>query len=67
MRYTQAEKYEIIRAVEESDLSAKRTLAELGVPTSTFYDWYRRFLQDGYDGLKDRSKGPQRFWNKIPD
>ena len=67
MRYTQAEKYEIIRAVEESDLPAKRTLAELGVPTSTFYDWYRRYLDDGYDGLKDRSKGPQRFWNKIPD
>jgi len=67
MRYTQAEKYEIIRAVEESDLPAKRTLVELDVPKSTFYDWYRRYLNDGYDGLKDRSKGPKRFWNKIPD
>lgn len=67
MRYTQAEKYEIIRAVEESDLPAKRTLAELDVPKSTFYDWYRRYLNDGYEGLKDRSKGPKRFWNKIPD
>jgi len=67
MRYTQAEKYEIIRTVEESDLSVKRTLNELGVPKSTFYDWYRRFVDDGYDGLKDRSKGPKRFWNKIPD
>ena len=44
MRYTQAEKYEIIRTVEESDLPAKRTLAELGVPRSTFYDWYCRYL-----------------------
>ncbi len=67
MRYTQAEKYEIIRTVEESDLPAKRTLAELDVPKSTFYDWYRRYLNDGYEGLKDRSKGPKRFWNKIPD
>lgn len=67
MRYTQAEKYEIIRTVEESDLPVKRTLNELGVPKSTFYDWYRRFVDDGYDGLKDRSKGPKRFWNKIPD
>jgi len=67
MRYTQAEKYEIIRAVEESDLPAKRTLVELDVPKSTFYDWYHRYLNDGYDGLKDRSKGPKRFWNKIPD
>lgn len=67
MRYTQAEKYEIIRTVEESDLPVKRTLNELGVPKSTFYDWYRRFVDDGYDGLKNRSKGPKRFWNKIPD
>lgn len=67
MRYTQAEKYEIIRSVEESDLPAKRTLMELDVPKSTFYDWYRRYLNDGYDGLKDRSIGPKRFWNKIPD
>ena len=67
MRYTQAEKYEIIRTVEESDLSAKRTLAELGVPRSTFYDWYCRYLNDGYEGLKDRSRGPKRFWNRIPD
>ena len=67
MRYTQAEKYEIIRTVEESDLSVKRTLDELCVPKSTFYDWYQRFVDDGYDGLKDRSKGPKRFWNKIPD
>ena len=31
VRYTQAEKLEIIRAVEESDLPAKRTLAQLQV------------------------------------
>lgn len=28
--------------VEESDLPVSRTLAELGVPQSTFYRWYRR-------------------------
>ncbi len=67
MRYTQAEKYEIIRTVEESDLPAIRTLKELDVPKSTFYDWYRRYSDNGYDGLKDQTKGPRRFWNKIPD
>ena len=67
MRYTQAEKYEIIRSVEESDLPAKRTLKELDVPKSTFYEWYRKYLNDGYEGLKDRTKGPKRFWNKIPE
>jgi putative transposase len=67
MRYSQSEKMEIIRMVEEADLSAKRTLEELDIPRSTFYGWYNRYLNDGYDGLLDRSSGPARFWNKIPD
>ena len=38
MRYTQAEKMEIIRLVETSEQPVKRTLAELGIARSTFYD-----------------------------
>ena len=53
--------------VEGSDLSAKRTLDELDVPRSTFYGWYRRYESEGFDGLADRSGGPNRFWNRIPD
>lgn len=67
MRYTQAEKYEIIRTVEESELSIKRTLKELDVPCSTFYNWYRRYVGHGYDGLADKKPSPRQFWNKIPD
>jgi putative transposase len=67
MRYTQAEKMDVIRLVEESDWSVKRTLDELGVPSSTFYRWYDRYLADGYDGLADRKTGPRQFWNRIPD
>jgi putative transposase len=37
MRYSQSEKMEIIRLVEETDLPIKRTLDELDVPKSTFY------------------------------
>ena len=47
MRYSQAEKMEIIRIVEESELSVKRTLAELNVNRSTFYQWYDRFREKG--------------------
>ena len=36
MRYTHAEKVEMIHLVETSDQPVKRTLAELGVPRSTF-------------------------------
>jgi putative transposase len=65
-RYSQAEKMEIIQMVEQSELSVKQTLAELEVPRSTFYDWYRRYLAEGYDGLADVRPARQQFWNKIP-
>jgi putative transposase len=67
MRYTQAEKMEIIRLVEESELPVKRILAELDVPRSTFYRWYDRYKVAGYEGLADRKAGPRQFWNRIPD
>lgn len=66
-RYAQAEKLEIIRMVEESELSVKQTLIELDVPRSTFYDWYGRYLADGFEGLADHNPKRQQFWNQIPD
>jgi len=67
MRYNQSEKTEIIRMVEDSQLSVKRTLRELDVPRSTFYSWYKRYQENGIDGLSDHWSGPRRFWNRIPD
>ena len=67
MRYTQAEKLEIIRLVEGSDLPAKRTLEQLGVKKSTFYEWYRRYRSEGAVGLAPRTSQRRRFWNRIPD
>jgi putative transposase len=58
---------EIIRLVEQSELSISQTLEELDVPQSTFYRWYRRYQEAGYDGLADRKPGPRQFWNRIPD
>ena len=42
MRYPAAEKREIIDLVERSSLPVGRTLAQLGIPKSTFYGWYGR-------------------------
>ena len=67
MRIGQAEKMEIIRMVEESDLSARRTLEHLGIHRSTFYNWYKRYREEGYDGLEARNPGTRRFWNKLPE
>jgi transposase InsO family protein/transposase-like protein len=67
MRYSQAERMEIIQLVEESDLPVTRTLEELDVPRSTFYRWYRRYQHEGYGGLADRKPQVRQFWNRIPD
>jgi len=67
MRHSQSERMEIIELVEKSELSIRKTLQELGVPRSTFYDWYRRYQEDGYEGLADKRTGPRQFWNRIPE
>lgn len=66
MRHTQAEKMEVIRLVEDSSLSIRRTLEEFGIARSTFYKWYYRYCEYGYDGLADRKPAPRKFWNRIP-
>ena len=43
MKYTPWEKYEIIRLVEGSSLSVRKTLEQMGVSRSSFYEWYRRY------------------------
>ncbi|WP_392665082.1 IS3 family transposase [Amaricoccus sp. B4] len=67
MRYPASEKLEIIRLVEQSHLPAKRTLDMIGVPRTTFYRWYDRYLALGAVGLEDRPSRPSRVWNRIPD
>ena len=66
MRYPAAEKLEIIRLVEQSSLSIRRTLVQLGIPRSTFYLWYERYLARGAGALEDGHAAPRRIWNKIP-
>ena len=67
MRYPPSEKLEIIWMVEQSHLSAKQTLDKLGIPRTTFYRWYDKYLTGGIDALADRSPKPSRVWNRIPD
>ena len=44
MRYSAAEKQEIIYLVDRSELGVNKTLQQLGIPKSTFYKWYRAYL-----------------------
>jgi len=67
MRYPASEKLEIIKLVEQSHLPIKRTIDKLGIPRTTFYRWYDKYLTGGVDALEDRSPKPLRVWNRIPD
>ncbi len=52
--------------VEQSPLSVKQTLIELDINRSTFYKWYRRYQEGGYEALANRFLPPKQFWNEIP-
>jgi putative transposase len=67
MRYPASEKLEIIRLVEQSHLSVRRTLEQLGIPRTTFYRWCDLYQTGGLEALEDRSPKPGRVWNRIPD
>lgn len=68
MRYPASEKLEIIRIVEQSHLTARRTLDQLGIARRTFYRWYDRYLEGGVKALEDQPSAPGRVWNRIaPD
>jgi serine/threonine protein kinase len=57
VRLTAAEKGEVIRLVEGSDLSARQTLRELQVSRATFYTWYCRYAEQ-----TGRARGPSVRW-----
>lgn len=67
MRYSASEKEEIIRLVEQSNLSVRQTLQRLDITKSTFYNWLKRFEEAGIAGLEDQRPKPRMVWNKIPE
>jgi putative transposase len=42
-------------------------LEKLGIPKTTFYRWYDRYLALGQAGLEDSRSHPGRVWSRIPD
>ena len=62
----QSEKMEIITIVEQSDLGVKATLQQLGINRSTFYKWYKKYLEAGFDGLALKQPQRQAYWNQFP-
>ena len=66
MRYSAAEKGEIIRLVDRSELGVNKTSKQLCTPKSTFYNWYQAYLNKGREGLCPVNKTRQQ-WNTIPE
>ena len=65
MRYPASEKLEIIRLVEQSHLSVRRALEQIGIPRSTFYRWCDLYQIGGPEALDDRSPRPDRGTVRI--
>ena len=60
-----AMKLEVLRAVEAGPLPVQRTLAQLGIPRSTYYRWRANFRRRGRAGLHNQPSSRRRIWNQI--
>ena len=67
MRRSASEKMELIDLVERTDLPVRVTLRQLGIPSSTFYGWYKRYVDGGFDALQDKTPPPRPRWNQVPE
>ena len=50
MRLTVSEKQELIHMVVRSEIGVNRTLREIGLNKSTFYNWYHSIASTGLKG-----------------
>lgn len=55
----------MIQLVEQSDLGINRTLKELKINKTTFYNWYNLYTQKGFEGLARKKSERVGTWNKI--
>jgi transposase InsO family protein/transposase-like protein len=67
MRLTASEKEELIHMVVRSDRGLNKTLREIGLNKSTFYNWYNVYSDLGIDGLGPSKRTSNRQWNTIPE
>ena len=66
MRYSASEKQELIDIVVRSEIGVNKTLKEIGLNKSTFYNWYKVYSEEGIDGLAPSKRTSNKQWNSIP-
>ena len=57
----------LIAEADVSTLNVSRFCREHGIGRDAFYEWRRRFDEDGEAGLESRSRAPNRVANRTPD
>lgn len=65
-RLTPIRRAELVRAVLEGGCSFAAVAATFGVSAKTAAKWVRRFIDEGEDGLMDRSSRPHRLHRPTP-
>ena len=56
----------IVRRVNEEGWTVSETAAAMGVARATCHKWLRRFDEEGWGGLEDRSSAPHHCPNALP-
>lgn len=66
MRLSGDGKLEIIKMVTQSEIGVNKTLRSIGIHKSTFYKWYKVYLEKGESGFYFTQKTSRQRWNSIP-
>jgi transposase len=57
-KYTVAQKLEVLQTMRSEGLCQQETAIKFGITgSSTVWEWERRYMKDGMDGLKPKKKG----------
>jgi transposase len=66
--WTAEQRYEVLKYMNENQLSFRETGVRFGIRHSTILQWERRYLENGISGLEDKKKGrkPRTPKLKLP-
>jgi putative transposase len=64
-RLSLEDKVKLLKEVHSLRGKRKSRLVELGIPTSTYYNWQRNYRQGGADNLGRSNRQPNNIWNRL--
>jgi transposase len=63
--WTPDQKHEILKYLQDNQLSFTEAGVLLGIRPGTIWQWERRYLENGIEGLEDKKKG-RKPWGQKP-